>query len=95
MPSTPLPGLALSPLERNQLRLIECNRLEYGYRYDLLTFASSDRLLAAEAERLELLQWLAMRAALTAAAPKVRRVHSNYHIPISNTATAVMALEAV
>lgn len=43
----------------------------------------------------ELLMWLAMRGALTAAGPKVRRVHSNYHIPISNTATAVMALEAV
>jgi len=25
----------------------------------------------------------------------VRRVHSNYHIPMSNTATAVMALETV
>ena len=43
----------------------------------------------------ELLMWLAMRGALSAAAPGVRRVHSNYHIPISNTATAVMALEAV
>ncbi|MFT3720447.1 class III extradiol dioxygenase family protein [Pseudorhodoferax sp.] len=42
----------------------------------------------------ELLMWLAMRGALTAAGPKVRRIHTNYHIPISNTATAVMALEA-
>ncbi len=41
----------------------------------------------------ELLQWLAMRAALTAAGPKVTQLHSRYHIPISNTATAVMALE--
>jgi pyruvate formate-lyase activating enzyme-like uncharacterized protein len=71
MPSTPLPGLALSPLERNQLRLIECNRLEYGYRYDLLTFADSERLVAAEAERLELLQWLAQRAAFGYAGTKV------------------------
>ena len=43
----------------------------------------------------ELLMWLAMRGALSAAAPGVRRVHGNYHIPISNTATAVLALEAV
>jgi len=43
----------------------------------------------------ELLMWLAMRGALSAAAPGVRRVHGNYHIPISNTATALLALEAV
>jgi protocatechuate 4,5-dioxygenase beta chain len=41
----------------------------------------------------ELLMWLAMRGALTAAGPRVRRVQRSYHIPISNTATAVMALE--
>ena len=41
----------------------------------------------------ELLMWLAMRGALTAAGPKVKRVTGNYHIPISNTATAVLALE--
>jgi protocatechuate 4,5-dioxygenase beta chain len=38
----------------------------------------------------ELLNWLAMRGALGAA--KAKTVHSNYHIPISNTATGVMAL---
>lgn len=43
----------------------------------------------------ELLMWLAMRGALSSAAPGVRRVHGNYHIPISNTATALLALEAV
>ena len=44
----------------------------------------------------ELLMWLAMRGALaTGGGPKVRRVSSNYHIPISNTATAVLALESV
>lgn len=42
----------------------------------------------------ELLAWLAMRAALTAAQGSgVRKVHSNYHIPISNTATGLLALE--
>jgi len=43
----------------------------------------------------ELLMWLAMRGALSTAAPGVRHVHGNYHIPISNTATALLALEAV
>ena len=38
----------------------------------------------------ELLMWLATRAALGDA---VRKVHSNYHIPISNTASGLMALE--
>jgi len=42
----------------------------------------------------ELLMWLAMRGVLSSAAPGVRRVHGNYHIPISNTATALLALEA-
>ena len=39
----------------------------------------------------ELLMWLAMRAALTTASGRVREVHRNYHIPISNTATGLMA----
>ena len=39
----------------------------------------------------ELLNWLAARAAVPGA---VRNVHSNYHIPISNTAAATMVLEA-
>ena len=39
----------------------------------------------------ELLMWLAMRAALTNASGRVREVHRNYHIPISNTATGLMA----
>lgn len=40
----------------------------------------------------ELLMWLATRGAV---AGPVRKVHANYHIPISNTATGVMALEAL
>ncbi|MDD2536169.1 MAG: class III extradiol dioxygenase family protein [Macromonas bipunctata] len=43
----------------------------------------------------ELLMWLAMRAALTNAGSGVRKVHSNYHIPISNTATGLIALETL
>ena len=41
----------------------------------------------------ELLMWLAMRAALGSSG--VQEIHRNYHIPISNTATGVMALEVV
>lgn len=40
----------------------------------------------------ELLMWLATRAAVPG---PVRKVHTNYHIPISNTAAGMMALEAV
>jgi protocatechuate 4,5-dioxygenase beta chain len=38
----------------------------------------------------ELLMWLATRAAL---GEQVKQVHSNYHIPISNTAAGLMVLE--
>ena len=41
----------------------------------------------------ELVMWLAARAALGERAPRV--VQRNYHIPISNTASGVLALEAV
>jgi protocatechuate 4,5-dioxygenase, beta chain len=40
----------------------------------------------------ELLMWLAARGAVPG---RVREVHRNYHIPISNTAAGMMALEAV
>jgi len=39
----------------------------------------------------ELVMWLAARAAVTG---DVRTVHTNYHIPISNTAAGMMALAA-
>jgi protocatechuate 4,5-dioxygenase beta chain len=38
----------------------------------------------------ELLMWLATRAAL---GEQVKQVHANYHIPISNTAAGLMVLE--
>ena len=44
----------------------------------------------AGTQGVELLMWLAARAALPG---KVREVHSNYHIPISNTAAGLMVLE--
>ena len=40
----------------------------------------------------ELLMWLATRGAVPG---RVRKVHANYHIPISNTAAGLMALEAL
>lgn len=40
----------------------------------------------------ELLMWLATRGAVPG---PVRKVHTNYHIPISNTAAGMMALEAL
>ena len=49
----------------------------------------------AGTQGVELLMWLAMRAALTTAGSGVRKVHSNYYLPISNTATGVMALETL
>ena len=40
----------------------------------------------------ELLMWLATRGAVPG---RVRKVHTNYHIPISNTAAGMMALESL
>jgi protocatechuate 4,5-dioxygenase beta chain len=41
---------------------------------------------------IELLMWLATRGAVPG---RVRKVHANYHIPISNTAAGMMALEPI
>jgi len=42
----------------------------------------------------ELLMWLAMRGALgDAQAFNIHKIHENYHIPISNTATGLVAFE--
>ena len=45
----------------------------------------------AGTQGVELLMWLATRGAVPG---RVRKVHTNYHIPISNTAAGMMALEA-
>jgi protocatechuate 4,5-dioxygenase beta chain len=58
-------------------------------------FSDLELVEKAGTQGVELLMWLAMRAALTVSASGVRKVHSNYHIPISNTATGVLALETV
>jgi len=44
----------------------------------------------AGSQGVELLNWIAMRGALTG---QVSKVHSNYHIPISNTASALLVLD--
>jgi protocatechuate 4,5-dioxygenase, beta chain len=43
---------------------------------------------------IELLMWVAARAALGTDANSARMLHSNYHIPISNTAAGLMLFEA-
>jgi len=46
----------------------------------------------AGTQGVELLMWLATRGAVPG---RVRKVHTSYHIPISNTAAGMMALEAL
>jgi protocatechuate 4,5-dioxygenase beta chain len=46
----------------------------------------------AGSQGVEIINWLAMRGALGG---EVREVHRNYHIPISNTAAGLLALEPV
>ena len=53
-------------------------------------YSSLDIVRLAGAQGLELLNWIVMRGTLTG---QVTKLHSNYHIPISNTASAVMVLE--
>jgi protocatechuate 4,5-dioxygenase beta chain len=57
---------------------------------ELTTYSSLDLVREAGAQGAEFVMWLAMRGALTGT---VRKLHSNYHIPISNTATGVLLLE--
>ncbi len=56
-------------------------------------FSSAELVEKAGTQGVELLMWLAARAALGQG--QARCVHRNYHIPISNTASGLMVLEAV
>ena len=56
----------------------------------LTKFSIHDIVELAGAQGAELINWIAMRGAL---GKNVRAFHENYHIPISNTAAGVMALE--
>lgn len=56
----------------------------------LTSLSALDIVEKAGSQGVELLNWIAMRGALTGS---VSKLHSNYHIPISNTASAVLLLE--
>ena len=56
----------------------------------LTRYSTLDIVREAGAQGTELMAWIAARGALTG---RVTKVHSNYHIPISNTATGLMVLE--
>ncbi len=56
----------------------------------LTRYSVLDVVEQAGSQGVELLNWIAMRGALTG---RVSRVHGNYHIPISNTATGLLVLE--
>ncbi|MBS1176775.1 MAG: protocatechuate 4,5-dioxygenase subunit beta [Proteobacteria bacterium] len=53
-------------------------------------YSITDLVELTGTQGVELLMWLAARGALGGA---VRKVHTNYHIPISNTAAGLMVLE--
>jgi protocatechuate 4,5-dioxygenase beta chain len=58
---------------------------------EALTRLSISQLIEqAGSQGVELLNWIAMRGALTG---RVSKVHTNYHIPISNTASALLVLD--
>ena len=71
MPSSPPSHVEPYLNESIHLRQIESNRREYGRQYDLLTFAGPEQLVAADAERKELLHWLDQRACFGYAGTKV------------------------
>jgi protocatechuate 4,5-dioxygenase beta chain len=56
----------------------------------LARYSVHDLVKEAGAQGPELVNWLVMRGALTG---RVTRLHSNYHIPISNTASGLLLLE--
>jgi protocatechuate 4,5-dioxygenase beta chain len=53
-------------------------------------YSITDLVELTGTQGVELLMWLATRGALSGT---VRKVHANYHIPISNTAAGLMVLE--
>ncbi|MDH4053413.1 MAG: class III extradiol dioxygenase family protein [Rubrivivax sp.] len=53
-------------------------------------YSIDDLIELAGTQGVELLNWLVARGTL---GPSVRKLHANYHIPISNTAAGLMVLE--
>ena len=56
----------------------------------LAKYSIHDLVEHAGTQGVELIMWLVMRGALTG---KVAKVHSHYHIPVSNTAAGLLVLE--
>ena len=56
---------------------------------DLASYTIHDLVRLAGTQGVELISWLVMRGAL---AEPVRKVHSHYHVPVSNTAAGLMVL---
>jgi protocatechuate 4,5-dioxygenase beta chain len=56
----------------------------------LARYSIHDLVKFAGTQGPELIQWLLMRGAL---GPAVRRLESNYHVPISNTGSGLLLLE--
>jgi protocatechuate 4,5-dioxygenase beta chain len=56
----------------------------------LTRFTNREIVELAGTQGVEILMWIAARAAMTR---RVRYVHSNYHVPISNTAAGLLLLE--
>jgi len=60
---------------------------------DALTLYSiHDLVKLSGSQGVEILNWIAMRGALTG---RVEKLHENYHVPISNTASGLVLLENV
>jgi protocatechuate 4,5-dioxygenase beta chain len=56
----------------------------------LTKYSIIDLVREAGAQGAELIMWLTMRGAL---GENVEKIHSNYHIPISNTGAGLLLLE--
>jgi protocatechuate 4,5-dioxygenase beta chain len=56
----------------------------------LLGYTPAQLVELAGSQGVEILMWIAARAAMGA---RVHKLHSNYHVPISNTASALLLLE--
>jgi protocatechuate 4,5-dioxygenase, beta chain len=57
----------------------------------LTGYSTIDIVREAGAQGTEIMTWVAARGAV---AGQVRKVHSNYHIPVSNTAAGLLVMEA-
>jgi protocatechuate 4,5-dioxygenase beta chain len=56
----------------------------------LTSFSTRELVQLAGSQGVELLNWIAARGSLSG---QVSRVHSHYHVPISNTASGIMVLQ--